>query len=88
MRNAYAMGTRDSSGAPGRRYFQQKVDYKIDASLNPATNEIRGRETITLHNTTPDTLKTVVMRLYQNYFSPRVERPMPCQRSKKRAYVC
>ena len=74
MRNAYAMGTRDSSGAPGRRYFQQKVDYKIDASLNPATNEIRGRETITLHNTTPDTLKTVVMRLYQNYFSPRVER--------------
>lgn len=74
MKRAYAMGTRDSSGAPGRRYFQQKVDYKIDASLNPATNEIRGRETITLHNTTPDTLKTVVMRLYQNYFSPRVER--------------
>jgi hypothetical protein len=74
MRKAYAMWTRDSSGAPGRRYFQQRVDYKIDASLNPATNEIRGRETITLHNTTPDTLKTVVMRLYQNYFSPRVER--------------
>ncbi len=74
IRKAYALGTRDSSGAPGRRYFQQRVDYKIDASLNPADNELRGRETITLHNTTPDTLKTVVLRLYQNYFTPRVER--------------
>jgi hypothetical protein len=68
------MGTRDSSGAPGRRYWQQKVDYKIDASLDPQTNQVRGSETITLHNTTPDTLKTVVLRLYQNYFTPRVDR--------------
>lgn len=74
IRKAYATATRDSSGAPGRRYFQQKVDYRIDASLTPADNEVRGRETITLHNTTPDTLKTVVLRLYQNYFTPRVER--------------
>ncbi|HZJ00608.1 MAG TPA: M1 family metallopeptidase [Gemmatimonadaceae bacterium] len=74
IRKAYARGTRDSSGAPGRSYFQQKVDYRIDASLTPADNEVRGRETITLHNTTPDTLKTVVLRLYQNYFTPRVER--------------
>jgi hypothetical protein len=74
MRKAYAMGTRDSSGAPGRRYFQQRVDYRIDAALDPATNRLTGRETITLRNTTPDTLKTVVLRLYQNYFTPRVER--------------
>jgi hypothetical protein len=74
IRKAYAMGTRDSSGAPGRRYFQQRVDYRIDANLDPATNVVSGRETISLHNTTPDTLKTVVIRLYQNYFMPRVER--------------
>jgi hypothetical protein len=74
MRKAYVMGTRDSSGAPGKRYWQQKVDYKIDASLDPQTNQVRGSETITLHNTTPDTLKTVVLRLYQNYFTPRVDR--------------
>ena len=74
FRKAYAKGTRDSTGAPGRRYFQQTVDYKIDASLDPATNQIRGRETVTLHNTTPDTLKSVVLRLYQNYFTPRVSR--------------
>ena len=74
MRKAYAMGTRDSSGVPGRRYFQQRVDYRIEARLDPASNVISGRETISLHNTTPDTLKTVVIRLYQNYFTPRVER--------------
>lgn len=74
MKRAYARGTRDSSGAPGRRYWQQKVDYRIEATLNPSTNQVRGSETITLHNTTPDTLKTIVLRLYQNYFTSRVER--------------
>ena len=74
IRRGYAAGTRDSSGAPGARYWQQKVDYKIDATLDPATNQVAARETITLHNTTPDSLPQIVMRLYQNFFSPRVER--------------
>ncbi len=74
IRKAYARGTRDSSGTPGRNYFQQKVDYRIDANLDPATNQIHGSETITLHNTTPDTLSSIVIRLYQNYFTPTVER--------------
>jgi hypothetical protein len=74
LRAAYAAGTRDSSGAPGQRYWQQKVDYRIEASLDSATNQVRGSETITLHNTTPDTLDVLVLRLYQNYFTPRVER--------------
>jgi len=74
LRRAYATGTRDSSGAPARGYWQQKVDYRIDASLDQATNRLRGSETITLHNTTPDTLQTIVLRLYQNYFTPRAER--------------
>jgi len=68
------MGTRDSSGAPGRKYFQQRVDYDIDATLDPSTNRVSGREKITLHNSTPDTLKTIVVRLYQNYFTPTVDR--------------
>ena len=74
IRRAYMKGTRDSSGAPGSRYFQQSVDYKIDATIDPATNQLRGSETITLHNTTPDTLTSIVVRLYQNYFTPTVER--------------
>ena len=74
IRKAYMKGTRDSSGAPGERYFQQSVDYRIDATLDPVTNQVRGSETITLHNTTPDTLNSIVIRLYQNYFKPAVAR--------------
>ena len=74
IRKAFAAGTRDSTGAPGAKYWQQKVDYQIEARIDPSSNQLRGSETITLHNTTPDTLKTVVLRLYQNYFSARVER--------------
>ena len=71
---AYANGTRDSSGAPGRRYWQQRVDYRIDATLDAEAAILHGSETVTLHNTSPDTLKQVVLRLYQNYFRPEVER--------------
>lgn len=74
IRKAHAAGTRDSTGAPGRRYWRQKVDYVIEATLDPSTSQVTGRETITLHNTSPDTLTQIVMRLYQNYFTPRVER--------------
>ncbi|MEO5902417.1 MAG: M1 family metallopeptidase [Gemmatimonadaceae bacterium] len=74
IRKAYMKGTRDSSGAPGARYFQQSVDYKIAATLDPATNQVRGSETITLHNTTPDTLSSIVVRLYQNYFKAMAAR--------------
>ena len=74
MRRALAAGTRDSSGAPGPRYWRQKVDYRIEATIDPSNNQLRGSERITLHNTTPDTLKTIVLRLYQNYFTSTVER--------------
>ena len=74
MRRAYARGTRDSSGAPAAKYYQHRVDYRIQATIDPSSNQLRGSETITLHNTTPDTLKTIVIRLYQNYFSTMNER--------------
>ena len=74
IRKAYTRGTRDSSGAPGLRYWQQRVDYRIDATLDAPTGILRGTEHVTLHNTSPDTLKQVVLRLYQNYFKPETER--------------
>ncbi len=74
IKRAYAAGTRDSTGAPGPKYWQQRVDYVIEAALDPATSQVTGRETITLHNTTPDSLPQIVLRLYQNFFSARVSR--------------
>ena len=74
IRRAYAQGTRDSSGAPGKNYWQQSVDYRINAVLDAPSGTLHGSETVTLHNTTPNNLSRIVMRLYQNYFTATVQR--------------
>jgi len=74
IRRAHARGTRDSTGRPGKAYWQNWVHYRIDARLDVPTSTITGRETIVLRNNSPDTLRSVAMRLDQNIFSPRVQR--------------
>ena len=67
-------GTRTADGRPGPNWWQQRTDYRISAALDPATARLTGRETITYHNNSPDTLDAVVLRLYQNVFSEGVAR--------------
>jgi hypothetical protein len=74
IERAYHAGTRDSTGSPGRNYWQQSVDYSIRARLDVDSAVLHGEETITLHNTSPDTLDTIILRLYQNYFRAETER--------------
>ena len=50
IRRAFAAGTRDSTGAPGRDHWQTRVDYSIDATLDPSTSVLTGTETVTIHN--------------------------------------
>src|SRR4051812_26618784 len=66
IRRAYAAGPRDSSGRPGRNYWQLWLDYTINARLDPATSTIAGRERIVLRNTSDSALTSIVMRLDQN----------------------
>lgn len=61
---------RTGSGRPGPAYWQQQVDYRIDATLNPATNELRGRETIHYVNDSPDQLDYLWLHIDQNICSP------------------
>jgi hypothetical protein len=77
IRRAFAAGTRDSSGRPGRNYAQLRTDYTIEARLDPPTSRITGRETIVVHNNTADSLPTIVMRLDQNMFLFNVPRAAP-----------
>jgi hypothetical protein len=77
IRRAFAAGTRDSSGRPGRSYAQLRTDYTINARLDPATSRIAGRETIVLHNNTADSLTQIVMRLDMNMFLFNVPRAAP-----------
>ena len=61
---------RTASGRPGRGYWQQRVDYRINATLDAATSQIRGRETIRYTNNSPDPLPYLWMFLEQNICHP------------------
>ena len=71
---AVERGTRTRTGQPGPNYWTNRVDYRIEARLDPATAEVEGEEWITYHNHSPDTIRTVVVRLYQNLFRAGVPR--------------
>ena len=67
---------RTASGAPGHRYWQQKVDYEIDVELDDATQRIRGREVITYTNNSPDTLTYLWLQLDANMKQPQSGRSL------------
>ena len=57
---------RNAAGAPGHGYYQQKADYKIAVTLDDATQRIKGEETITYSNNSPDKLEYLWIQLDQN----------------------
>jgi hypothetical protein len=59
---------RAADGAPGPKYWQNRVDYKIDTKIDTAKNEISGSEVITYTNNSPQKLDFVWMWLDQNLF--------------------
>ena len=61
---------RTASGRPGRGYWQQRVDYGIRATLDPARNELRGLEMIHYTNNSPDVLPYLWLYLEQNICAP------------------
>jgi hypothetical protein len=74
IRRAFEAGTRDSTGRPGPDYWQLRVDYDIDAVLDPAAGTVSGSETVTIHTTSPDEMRWIVLRLDQNIFAANVPR--------------
>jgi hypothetical protein len=72
--DAIEAGTRSEDGRPGDSYWQQQVDYKIEAVLDPANALLSGTAAITVSNNSPSDLKQVVLVLYQNVFSEGVPR--------------
>ncbi|HEX6557880.1 MAG TPA: M1 family metallopeptidase [Longimicrobiales bacterium] len=74
IRKAFAAGTRDSTGRPGRNYWQTSVDYSIDARLDAPSSVVSGRETIVLHNNSDVAMQNIMFRLDQNIFTGNVPR--------------
>ena len=61
--------SRAATGEPNVGYWQNKVDYQINASLNDVTNVITGSETITYKNNSPHALPFLWLILDQNLFN-------------------
>jgi len=61
---------RTGAGRPGPDYWQQKVDYRIDASLDPVTQLLTGSETIRYTNNSPLALSTLWLKLDANLCDP------------------
>ena len=74
IKAAFAKGTRSPDGRPGPNYWQNRARYDSTVQAAPPARDIRGRETITYFNNSPDTLRQVVLRLIQNIHRPGVSR--------------
>ena len=59
---------RAATGEPGPKYWQNRADYQLAATLNDETNEITGTEIVTYTNNSPQKMEFVWMMLDQNLF--------------------
>jgi hypothetical protein len=74
FQKAFTKSTRSDDGMPGVNYWQNHSEYKIDAELSTATRILKGTEKIVYYNESPDTLKYLLVRLYQDINKPENSR--------------
>lgn len=59
---------RTAAGVPGPDYWQQRADYQIEATLDPESRLVSGREKVRYVNHSPDPLDYLWLNLEQNAF--------------------
>ncbi len=64
---------RTAAGAPGHHYYQQQADYKMEIVIDDEKQILKGFETITYTNNSPDQLEYLWLQLDQNIFSSNSE---------------
>lgn len=60
---------RTASGAPGQGYWQNRADYDITAYLDEDNRKLKGSETVTYYNNSPDQLDYLWLQLDENEHS-------------------
>lgn len=60
---------RAANGEPGPDYWQNRVDYRIDASMNEEKKEVTATVTISYTNNSPQKLPYLWLQLDQNLFN-------------------
>lgn len=66
--------TRQTDGKPGKNYWQNSSDYFIKVNVDVEKKIISGTEKIVYTNNSPDSIKTMVIRLYQDVFKKGANR--------------
>lgn len=61
---------RGGDGMPGPDYWQNRADYVIRATLDPAAHTIKGEVAITYTNASPSALDVLWLQLEQNIYRP------------------
>jgi hypothetical protein len=61
---------RTASGAPGPKYWQQRADYDISVELDEPNNVLKGSETVTYFNNSPNPLSYIWLQLDENFHNP------------------
>ncbi|HXD78478.1 MAG TPA: M1 family metallopeptidase [Puia sp.] len=79
IRQAVDKGTRSLTGRPGPRYWQNHADYTIRVRFDPATRLVSGSESIVYANSSPDTLRQLLFKLYPNLYKKGAQRMMAVQ---------
>jgi len=74
IQKAFTKGTRQADGKPGQKYWQNHGTYNITITALPPDRNIKGSETITYVNNSPDTLKRLNMKLILNIHKPGAAR--------------
>jgi len=57
-----------ANGAPGAKYWQNKVDYQLNAKIDTASKTLSATENITYTNNSPDALPYLWLQLDQNTY--------------------
>jgi hypothetical protein len=68
---SYGDDVRTASGAPGPKYWQNRADYKIAATLDDVNHEITGKVTVTYKNNSPEKLTFIWLQLDQNIYNQK-----------------
>jgi hypothetical protein len=59
---------RSANGAPGSKYWQNRADYRLQATIDTVENILKGTETISYTNNSPDNLSSLWLQLGQNTY--------------------
>jgi len=78
--NAYRSG----SGMPGPMFWQNRADYDLAATLDPARNTLSGKAIIHYTNNSPDALDVLWLQLDENRFTADARGNFTSDRTEKR----